>query len=789
MHADDQVAQRAVLAVAAATFKNQLWSGGEDHLVCVTDFNTLHTVATLTLHAAPVTSILVVGKRVWTGAKDGRVVVWDPHTQTPLAQSTLDVRLTDRYVTSLAVTRHINAQVVWCAASDGHGVALVAEAPDEQLVDRDMLTGANCEIWRLRGLVSDRAAEIAALKLELRAAADDEAFEDVLRERDTLRQDLSRLVAKKVVADELLTDFRTALENADEDAVILKADLRSAQAAKEETAQLLSQAQTQLRMAEQDMDALRHELNEAAKQTALLSAERDAANTQIERLRTAAETSATRIAEIEGENVTLREQLGEFSQTQAQLQSAAREVETLQHRLNDAATQHALLSAERDAANSQVERQRASAEKSANRATALEGENEVVRERTDELSQALRAAKREIETLQLRLNDTSNQYASVSAERDAANSQLERLRDSAESGTTRVTVVEDENRVLREQISQFSQTQEKLQAAEQDVHALQRRVDVAAKQHALLLAERDAANAQVERQRTATAALEDEKEITRERTDKLSQALQAAEREIETLQHRLNDTNRSAVVAAERDPSKSQVEQSQASTDSGTARAAPVEGENKVQIDQLAQMQEKLQAAEQDVHALQRRVDVAAKQHALLLAERDAANAQVERQRTATAALEGEKEITRERTDKLSQALQAAEREIETLQHRLNDTNRSAVVAAERDPSKSQVEQSQASTDSGTARAAPVEGENKVQIDQLAQMQQKLQAAEQDICALQRRLDEAASEHALLSADRDAANVQVERQRTSRGEERRSSGGLGGRERDRPKAD
>jgi hypothetical protein len=117
-----------------------------------------------------------------------------------------------------------------------HGVALVAEAP-ERLVDRDMLPGANCEIWRLRGLVTDREAQIAALKLELRAAADDdEAFEDVLRERDTLRQDLSRLAAKKVVADELLTDFRTA----DEDAVILKADLRSAQAAKEETAQLLS---------------------------------------------------------------------------------------------------------------------------------------------------------------------------------------------------------------------------------------------------------------------------------------------------------------------------------------------------------------------------------------------------------------------------------------------------------------------------------------------------------------------------------------------------------------------
>lgn len=76
----------AVRAIDVVNYANQMWSAGEDTTVRVWSLETLQCVATLRGHSSPVTSLLCMESRMWSGDAAGHIILWDLNSCTPLQE-------------------------------------------------------------------------------------------------------------------------------------------------------------------------------------------------------------------------------------------------------------------------------------------------------------------------------------------------------------------------------------------------------------------------------------------------------------------------------------------------------------------------------------------------------------------------------------------------------------------------------------------------------------------------------------------------------------------------------
>ncbi|CCW62956.1 unnamed protein product [Phytomonas sp. EM1] len=75
----------AIRALEVVPHTNRIWSGGDDHTVRVWNLETLRCEAVLQdAHAAPVTCLLALASRMWTGDAQGCLLLWDMASLTVL---------------------------------------------------------------------------------------------------------------------------------------------------------------------------------------------------------------------------------------------------------------------------------------------------------------------------------------------------------------------------------------------------------------------------------------------------------------------------------------------------------------------------------------------------------------------------------------------------------------------------------------------------------------------------------------------------------------------------------
>ncbi|SCU73118.1 WD domain, G-beta repeat, putative [Trypanosoma equiperdum] len=110
---------QGVLSLELVTVSNQLWSGGEDTTIRVYDLQTLGCVSVLKHHRAPVSSIKLIGIRVWSADKYGKTLLWDPKTLTPLKDLTTHMATDPGSMLSICKVKQLVSWKVWTACSGG----------------------------------------------------------------------------------------------------------------------------------------------------------------------------------------------------------------------------------------------------------------------------------------------------------------------------------------------------------------------------------------------------------------------------------------------------------------------------------------------------------------------------------------------------------------------------------------------------------------------------------------------------------------------------------------------
>eukprot|EP00993_Chasmostoma_nieuportense_P000207 NODE_118_length_3051_cov_73.355677_g111_i0.p1 GENE.NODE_118_length_3051_cov_73.355677_g111_i0~~NODE_118_length_3051_cov_73.355677_g111_i0.p1 ORF type:complete len:958 (+),score=220.62 NODE_118_length_3051_cov_73.355677_g111_i0:58-2931(+) len=147
-----------------------LFSAGTDNTIKVTNLQTGILIKTLELHHSPVKCLLKdpVGQRIWSGAGDGLIAVWDPKNLTLLTKM-LDHGAMNM-VTSISMLCRINAMKVWSVSADGTVKVWFSETegPEVDYLEMNqMQEELQGTIEAMRGTIIQNYQELERRKSEL----------------------------------------------------------------------------------------------------------------------------------------------------------------------------------------------------------------------------------------------------------------------------------------------------------------------------------------------------------------------------------------------------------------------------------------------------------------------------------------------------------------------------------------------------------------------------------------------------------------------------------------------
>ncbi|CCW70342.1 unnamed protein product [Phytomonas sp. Hart1] len=110
----------AIRALEVVPHTNRIWSGGDDHAVRVWNLETLNYEAVLQgVHAAPVTCLLTLESRMWTGDAQGCILLWDMASLAILQNLSSRERLDSGELWFIMKIQPATSWKVWTAGAKG----------------------------------------------------------------------------------------------------------------------------------------------------------------------------------------------------------------------------------------------------------------------------------------------------------------------------------------------------------------------------------------------------------------------------------------------------------------------------------------------------------------------------------------------------------------------------------------------------------------------------------------------------------------------------------------------
>ena len=154
VHADDEDPcahilrghKQSVLALVHIPKLQHLWSGAEDSTLRVWCTRTFQCLSILEGHKAPVTAVAHVDRRVWSGGKDGAIIMWDAFSLAPVRKLTDSTSPANRprYVMSIKRVQQVPMWRVWTSTNDGLITCWLADG-SSSVTNGDLKDGSTAE--------------------------------------------------------------------------------------------------------------------------------------------------------------------------------------------------------------------------------------------------------------------------------------------------------------------------------------------------------------------------------------------------------------------------------------------------------------------------------------------------------------------------------------------------------------------------------------------------------------------------------------------------------------------